>query len=495
MGYIILIVLYLFTMTGILMYCLLQLVLAYHYLRSKMRLKAPPIHSMDLDDLPFVTIQLPIYNEMYVADRLIQAICQINYPKNRLEIQVLDDSTDETVDIVEKVIEDYIKQGFDIKHIRREIRTGYKAGALQNGMMTAKGEFLAIFDADFIPSINFLFKTLPYFKDPKTAVVQTKWEHLNKNYSLLTRVQAFALDVHFTVEQSGRNSAGYFINFNGTAGIWRKTSIIDAGGWSADTLTEDLDLSYRAQLKGWKFKYLEDVGSPAELPSEIQGLKTQQYRWNKGGAETARKIIPKILKSKSIPFGVKCHAISHLLNSSVYILVFLVALLSFPMVFFFNHFSESTNIQFLSFYYLATIAISLVFFVSVYSTSVSKKRALPYYLVIFPLFLSFSMGLSLHNAIAVLKGYLGIKSPFHRTPKFNIKAKEGTWIKKKYISGKIRLVTILEGFFILYFISAIVMDIEYGNTGMLPIHILATAGFSMVFYFSVRQHILAVEYK
>ena len=272
---------------AITIYCLLQFHLLYYYKtkKNKYLLQVNTPHDESLD-LPIVTIQLPIFNERYVVQRLLTSITALDYPKSKMEIQVLDDSTDDTVEITAKEVEKYSEQGFDIKHITRTDRTGYKAGALKSATTFAKGEFIAIFDADFLPEEDFLMKTMKHFADPKIGVVQTRWEHLNQNYSLLTRVQAFQLNVHFTVEQLGRKVGNLLLQFNGTAGVWRKETINDAGGWEADTLTEDLDLSYRAQLKGWKIIYLEDVTSPAELPSEMNGLRSQQFRWMKGGAET-----------------------------------------------------------------------------------------------------------------------------------------------------------------------------------------------------------------
>jgi len=261
-------------------------VMVYHYMKQRgMERIQPP-----LIQTPRVTVQLPLFNELYVANRLIDAVCALEYPKDKLEVQVLDDSTDETVELVAAAVTQYRALGYDIKHIHRTNRTGYKAGALKHGLETASGEFVAIFDADFVPNKDFLIMTIPhFFTDPKIGVVQTRWEHLNREYSMLTRTQAFALDGHFVIEQDVRNKAGYFIQFNGTGGVWRKTTIIDAGNWQSDTLTEDLDLSYRAQLRGWKFKYLCDVTSPAELPAEVNALKSQQFRWTKGAIETARK--------------------------------------------------------------------------------------------------------------------------------------------------------------------------------------------------------------
>ena len=287
---------------------------------------------MHSDFEPLVTIQLPVYNEKYVVERLIDAVSKLDYPKNKLEIQVLDDSTDETSEIILKKVEALSDSGLHIKFIHREHRTGYKAGALEHGLRLANGEFIAIFDADFIPEADFLKKTIAYFSDPSIGVVQTRWAHINRDYSLLTQLQAFGLDAHFSIEQSARNVAGSFINFNGTCGLWRKQCIEDAGGWSHDTLTEDLDLSYRAQLKGWKFKYLEDVSTPGELPVIMQAVKSQQFRWNKGGAETARKIFGSVLRSNA-SFRVKVHAFFHLFNSSVFVGVLVAALVSVPMLY------------------------------------------------------------------------------------------------------------------------------------------------------------------
>ncbi|MCK5033885.1 MAG: glycosyltransferase family 2 protein, partial [Calditrichia bacterium] len=247
--------------------------LIYNYLKKKNE----KVKNAEMSDLPFVTVQLPIYNEIYVAERLIDSVCALEYPKDKLEIQILDDSTDETIKISNDLVNKYKASGFNIELIQRVDRVGYKAGALRNGLVSAKGEFIAIFDADFIPEKNFLLNTVNYFENKNVGMVQTRWEHLNEEYSYLTKAQAFGLAGHFVIEQNGRNNAGLFINFNGTAGIWRKTCIEDAGNWQADTLTEDLDLSYRAQLKGWKFIFLNDVVTPSELPAEVNALKSQQY--------------------------------------------------------------------------------------------------------------------------------------------------------------------------------------------------------------------------
>ena len=285
----------------IFMYALAQLNLLFNYLSARKHHKnAPTFDFSKEEEIPYVTIQLPVYNELYVMQRLLDNISEIDYPKKKLEIQVLDDSTDESFEETAIHIKELRKTGLDIQHVTRKNREGFKAGALKEGLKTAKGEYIAIFDADFLPKKNWLKNTIPYFKDPEIGVVQTRWGHLNRDYSILTRVQAFALDAHFTLEQVGRNSKGHFINFNGTAGVWRKECILDAGNWEGDTLTEDLDLSYRAQLKNWKFKYLEEVETPAELPVVISAARSQQFRWNKGGAENFQKMAWRVFKSRDI---------------------------------------------------------------------------------------------------------------------------------------------------------------------------------------------------
>ena len=293
-------------------------------------------------------------------ERLLKNIAKLEYPREKLEIQVLDDSTDESVEITAKLIKEIQETGIDIQHTRRSNRQGFKAGALKEGLKTAKGEFIAIFDADFLPQPDWLYQTVPYFKDREIGVVQTRWGHINRDYSTLTKIQAFALDAHFTLEQVGRNSQGHFINFNGTAGLWRKECIYDAGNWEGDTLTEDLDLSYRAQLKNWKFKYLENVETPAELPVVISAARSQQFRWNKGGAENFQKMMKRVIKSKNVPFKTKIHSLLHLLNSSMFTCIFLVAVLSIPMLYIKNEYAHLK----IYFYVMSFFVISsLIFFV------------------------------------------------------------------------------------------------------------------------------------
>src|SRR6187401_1073836 len=303
--------------------------LVYMYMKNRDRQPKP---GPQLSPLPVVTVQLPLYNEMYVADRLIESVCEIDYPRELLEIQVLDDSTDETRGIAEAAVRRFASQGVDIKYYHRADRTGYKAGALEAGLRVSRGEFVAIFDADFLPGSDFLLRLMPHFSDSKIGMVQARWGHINQDYSLLTKIQSIMLDGHFVLEHGGRNRAGCFFNFNGTAGVWRRVAIEDAGGWQHDTLTEDLDLSYRAQLAGWKFVYREDVVSPAELPEDLSAFRAQQFRWAKGGAQTCKKLLPKILRS-NLPLRIKTEAFFHLTSCTVYVYIVILTLMLYPVVY------------------------------------------------------------------------------------------------------------------------------------------------------------------
>lgn len=472
---------YWLALTLITIFSLGQFNLTLHYISYGKKKKKPPV----LREKPFVTVQLPVYNEKYVVERLIEAVCKLDYPICKLEIQVLDDSDDETSEIINKKIKKYQKVGFDIQHLRRGERVGYKAGALQYGLERAIGGFIAIFDADFIPNPDFLLKTLPYFHD-KVGMVQTRWDHLNKDYSLITRMQAFGLDAHFTIEQSGRLNAGSFINFNGTAGVWRKECILDAGGWHYDTLTEDLDLSYRAQLKGWKFEYLENVLSPAELPVVVPAVKSQQYRWNKGAAETARKNLFQVLKS-SIGFKHKIRAAFHLLNSSVFLFLLIAAFLSIPMLYL-KEINPELNIIF----DLGVIFILGFFAIAVFywyaSRAIQEKRTFRYYAANFPLFLTFSMGLAFHNSVAIVEGFLGKKSPFIRTPKFNVRTKTDNWKSNQYLKWNFTPATLIEGLLAIYFLFGIYLGFRFEDYGLLLFHGMLTLGFGFIFYQSIKFH-------
>ena len=477
----------------IFLYSLAQLNLLYNYLSSKKSNQLCETFDFDNpDEVPFVTIQLPVFNEMYVMERLLDNIALIDYPKNRLEIQVLDDSTDETVVSTAKQIESLKQTGLDIKHIKRTDRSGFKAGALKEGLKVAQGEYIAIFDADFLPKKNWLKRTIPYFKDDQIGVVQTRWGHINRNYSLLTRIQAFALDAHFTLEQVGRNSKGHFINFNGTAGVWRKACIIDAGNWQGDTLTEDLDLSYRAQLKDWKFKYLEDVETPAELPVVISAARSQQFRWNKGGAENFRKMLWKVIKSDNISFKTKIHGLLHLLNSTMFLNVFIVAVLSIPMLYIKNEYAHLRfYFYFMSFFVISTVIFFICYwfmYKQIYGSGFKKFFS---YIGMFFTFFSIAMGFSLHNSIAVIEGHIGKRSDFVRTPKFNISSIKDSWKGNKYLRKNLSLNVIIEGLLMFYFAfglySAFVVGDQGGDFGLFPFHLMLFLGFGYVFFKSLSS--------
>lgn len=489
----IVIIAYCLSLFAIFLFALLQFNLGINYIRAKktrteVREKQVEKKQEILDVPPMVTIQLPLYNEKYVVERLIDSVSKMNYPKDRFEVQVLDDSTDETTEIAQEVVDKYVAQGFDFKLIRREKRIGFKAGALDYGLRTAKGDFVAIFDADFVINPDFLNETLSRFIDPKIGLVQTRWEHLNRDHSLLTKLQAFGLDGHFSVEQVGRNFGSHFINFNGTAGIWRKETIIDAGGWEHDTLTEDLDLSYRAQMKDWKFVYLEEVDAPAELPMAISALKNQQFRWTKGGAENFIKMSPKLVFKRGIPFRHRLHGLGHLFNSSVYFFVFTAAIMSVPLL---------TVVQMDNFY-SDLIRLTSVFFVSTaflmfyYALSFREKhrnawvKGLVFILRFFQ-FLAVSLGMSFYNTKAVVMAYVGKKTPFVRTPKFNIGQKGEGWKSNAYLLNNLKFSTIIEGLLCLYFLFGIIQGVYLGLYGMIAFHALLSIGFGAVFISTISE--------
>ncbi|MEO9474994.1 MAG: cellulose synthase family protein [Cyclobacteriaceae bacterium] len=481
----ILIIGYSFALLIICIFSIEQFNLAMLYRKNQKRQLA---ETKPLSTYPHVTIQLPVFNERYVVERLIDKVCQLNYPKDKLEIQVLDDSTDETTDLCRTVTNKWRQKGINISLVLREERVGFKAGALAYGLTRAKGEFIAIFDADFLPKPDFLEKTISEFEDG-IGMVQTKWGHINENYSLLTKMQAFGLNAHFSVEQTGRVSTGKFMNFNGTAGVWRKACIEDAGGWQHDTLTEDLDLSYRAQLKGWKFKFLEGITTPGELPVIVTAIKSQQYRWNKGAAETARKNLGTILRSK-LSASTKLHATLHLLNSSVFIWLLLASVISIPMLVF-----KSDKPEMQIAYHAGGVFVigflAMAFFYWISSKSNHQLKTLPYYLFNFPLFVMFSMGLSLHNAIAVTEGYLGIKTPFIRTPKFAIKERGESWKGNAYLNKNLSPLTFIEGILALYFSFGLAYGIYVGDYGLLFFHLFLAAGFGTVFIYTLKPSVNA----
>ena len=471
----------------ILIYSLSQLSLLVNYLKSiKKKDKSIKYNFSNPEEIPQVTIQLPLYNEMYVVERLLENISKIEYPQEKLEIQVLDDSTDESIKNTASQVLALQKTGLNIHHIIRTDRAGYKAGALKEGLKVAKGEFIAVFDSDFMPKPDWLMQTVPYFKDPKIGVVQTRWGHINRDYSLLTKIQAFALDFHFILEQVGRNFGKHFINFNGTAGIWRKECIMDAGNWSGDTLTEDLDLSYRAQIKKWDFKYLENVETPAELPVVISAARSQQLRWNKGAAENFQKNYSKILFDKTLSVGTKFHGFFHLLNSSMFLLVLLLAILSVPVLYI-----KNSNPQFANYFnVIAFFAVSTLIFFACYWVTYAKIhgkgiKSFFRFIGMFFTFFSIAMGFSVHNSIAVLEGHFGKKSEFIRTPKFNINNLKDSWKGNKYLSRKLSISTIVEGFLWLYFGFAIYSAFILQDFGLIIFHLMLFAGFGYVVFKSL----------
>lgn len=458
------------------------LVMIYFWHRTA---KLAKVKAKDLpeDALPLVTMQLPFYNELYVVERLVRAVCEMDYPKDKLEIQLLDDSTDETVEVSKALVEEYRAKGFDIKHIHRTDRTGYKAGALKEGLAVARGEFVAIFDADFVPRVDFLKKTIPHFADTQVGMVQTRWEHLNEDYSFLTRAQALALDGHFVVEQQIRHRAGFFINFNGTAGVWRKKTIQDAGNWDSDTLAEDLDLSYRAQLRGWRFIFLNDVTSPAELPADINSLKTQQFRWTKGAVETAKKLLPMVWKSK-LPLSTKLESTVHLTSNIVFPFIMLVAFLNVPVVMIKNQVAGfDAYFNMMSIFVLASVSTFLFYLYAQRDIHGDWQRRL----LLFPVFMAGSMGLAVNNTKAVIEAIIGKKTEFKRTPKYRIENASDDWKTKRYVQKRISWIVLVELGLAAYFLFGIATSISYLEISAIPFQLMFFLGFGTVGMLSLRH--------
>jgi cellulose synthase/poly-beta-1,6-N-acetylglucosamine synthase-like glycosyltransferase len=435
------------------------------------------------EDLPLITVQLPLFNEMYVVERLIKAVTEIDYPSEKLEIQVLDDSTDETVKLAEATVAKYVQQGFDIHYLHRSDRTGFKAGALEQGLKIAKGELLAIFDADFVPKPDCLRKLVDFFTDPLVGCAQMRWSHINGDYNLLTRLQTIMLDGHFVVEQTTRNRTGGFFNFNGTAGIWRRRAIALSGGWQHDTLTEDTDLSFRAQLMGWKFVYLLDEEAPAEIPVEINAFKAQQRRWAKGVMQVAIKLYPRIWRAP-LPFRVKLEMFFRLTGNISYPLMIVASLLQFPLLL--VRYNQP-------FYHLMILDLPLLFFSSIsvflfYGTAVwyLGERRTPRMLHL-PLVMGLGIGLAFSNARAVMEALLGIKSDFVRTPKYSVElTSDETWKAKKY-KRKRGWLPLVELSFSVYFLLAIVYAARLHMWGTIPFLSLFFFGFGYMGVMSILQ--------
>jgi cellulose synthase/poly-beta-1,6-N-acetylglucosamine synthase-like glycosyltransferase len=395
------------------------------YYRHKYRLPTPKGR---FETLPRVTIQLPIFNEMYVTERLVDAVCRIDYPRDLLEIQVLDDSTDETQGIARARVERWKAEGVDIAYIHRTNRHGFKAGALENGLALAKGEFIAVFDADFIPPADYLHRLVHHFTDPEVGMVQARWGHLNRAFSPLTQAQSIFLDGHFVIEHSARNRSGKFFNFNGTAGIWRRQAIVDAGGWQHDTITEDLDLSYRAQMKGWRFVFLPHVVTPAELPADMNAFKAQQHRWAKGSIQVALKLWP-MIRQANLPKAIRREAFFHLTANLAWVLMIpLAILLPITVVVRVSHGVFEVLLLDIPFFALATWSVMSFYVASQKEQGIGFWDRVKY----LPFVMALGIGLSVNNARAVVEALMGYETGFVRTPKHGIKAPGESTVKKKY---------------------------------------------------------------
>ena len=456
--------------------------LVYQYMKHKDRAPGPP---PPIDEWPVVTVQLPIYNEMYVVDRLIEAVCAIDYPKDKLEIQVLDDSTDETRDIAELAVRRQAARGFDIKYLHRTDRTGFKAGALEAALKVARGSFIAIFDADFVPTADFLRRIVPYLvSSPRLALVQARWGHINHDYSLLTRIQAVLLDGHFVLEHGGRNRSGCFFNFNGTAGVWRREAIGDAGGWQHDTLTEDLDLSYRAQIRGWQFLFLPDVVVPAEVPVEMNAFKSQQHRWAKGSIQTCRKLLPYILQA-DLPLKVKAEAFFHLTANFNYVLMVLLSILMFPAMYY-RYSMGWTEMLLIDVPLFAAATASVINFYLV-----SQREAYPDWrsrVKYLPLVMALGIGLAVNNTRALIEALFGEPGEFTRTPKYGIERTQDDWQHKRY-HQTMPIQPLIEIALGIYFTGTVLYAFANGIYGTLPFLMLFQFGFLYAGLMSLLQQI------
>ena len=477
------IILYLITLAilGIYGFHRSHLLMLYWKHRKDTRKSAVPYAE---EDLPIVTVQLPMFNEMYVAERLLESITLLDYPKNKLEIQVLDDSTDETVQIASAKVEELRTRGFDAVYLHRTDRTGYKAGALAEATKVAKGEFLLVFDADFVPTPSIIRNLIHHFTDEKVGMVQARWGHINREYSTLTQCQSMMLDGHFCIEHIARNRSGRFFNFNGTAGIWRRAAIADAGGWAHDTVTEDMDLSFRAQLKGWEFVYVPDAVAPAEIPCEMNSFKTQQFRWAKGSAQTTRKLLWTVLKA-DIPLKVKIECVFHLTNNFAYLFLVVLAMLQLPNMLMRQDMQHPELLLLDVPLFLSTCGSICVFYL------VTQKELYGGWLAAvkrLPMMMAIGIGLSINNARAVIEGLFGKDITFVRTPKHGIEntSKRPTWKKAAY-RGNWSMHSLLEVGFGLYFVVTIGLAIATGNYISVPFLILFMVGFLYVGGLSLYQ--------
>ena len=443
------------------------------YIYYKHRKDYNPNPLSHFEELPRVTVQLPIYNEQFVIDRLMEAICAMDYPKDKLEIQLLDDSTDETQEVAAAIVDRYAALGHPVVYIHRENRHGFKAGALDAGLKLAKGDFVAIFDADFVPPTDWLMKVIHHFTDPAIGMVQTRWTHLNRDYSLLTQVEAILLDGHFVLEHGARSRSGDFFNFNGTAGMWRREAISDAGGWQHDTLTEDTDLSYRSQLAGWKFKYLPEIECPAELPIEMTAFKTQQARWAKGLIQTSIKVLPLIFKS-NVPRRIKVESVYHLTANLSYPLMVLMTVLLIPamIVRFYLGWFQMLLID-VPLFVASTFSIAVFYLTSQRILFPKSWMKTFFYL---PLVMALGIGLTVTNTKAVMEALFGIKSAFARTPKYSV-AKKGEKSKAAKYRKRLLLTPWIELAIGTYFAAAIVYTFINRNFFTAPFLLLFVVGY------------------
>ncbi len=446
---------------------------------------------------PKVCVQLPVYNEQYVVERLINTVAKIRYPRELFEIQVLDDSNDETVEIAMLACERLKACGINISHIRRPNRIGFKAGALEYGQNLTDAEFIAVFDADFLPPEDFIERTIDFFTDPGIGMVQARWDHLNRDFSILTEVQSILLDGHFMIEHTYRNRSGRFFNFNGTAGIWRKSTIVDAGGWQHDTLTEDLDLSYRAQIKGWKFVYLPELTVPAELPVEISSFKSQQFRWAKGSIQVFKKLFPSIIRSKELSSKVKMEAFFHLAANFAYVMmVFLCLLMPLNIVIRIGHGIYEVMIFDLPVFVFATFSVMFFYLYSeitvINETLTMKNRSKLSPLLFLPFAISVGIGLAINNCKAVVEALLGRRTDFIRTPKYDVSGKIDCPVElykkvslNKYRFTNVSIVSLVELLFAVYFSWAVYFAFDKGFYFSMPFLILFQFGFMYTAFLSL----------
>jgi cellulose synthase/poly-beta-1,6-N-acetylglucosamine synthase-like glycosyltransferase len=438
-------------------------------------------------ELPKVTVQLPLYNEMYVAERLLEAVVSLDYPQDKLEVQVLDDSTDETTDIVARKAARLRERGFDVQHIHRSNRLGYKAGALENGLQQATGEFIAIFDADFVPQHDLLQKTIHYFTNPKIGMIQTRWGHLNEQYSLLTKIQSMLLDGHFLIEQTARARSGRFFNFNGTAGVWRRTCIQSSGGWQHDTLAEDLDLSYRAQIKGWEFLFLPEIVTPAELPVDMNAFKSQQHRWAKGSIQTSKKVLPMLWRSK-LPFKVKFEGTAHLTSNYGYLLLLVLCLCFHSSAAVGTYRATGGNpwtrmlLVDVPLFIAGSVSISAFYFCAQRELHAQWWKRL----LFLPVLMAVGVGLSVNNARAVLEAMFNHRSEFIRTPKYGVSRRGESWTQNKYRTLR-GLFPFIELGFGVYFTYLVVRAVDNNQWTFIPFVFIFQVGFLYVGLMSLLQ--------